>query len=153
MADNNGFAAMGAAGLFGIYLDAIFNLYSFTNSSPQTTELFADQRAKTLMKYVRIGDVAGIAVGAVGFALAPKGQKIWPILGAGSGVVFAHILYQYALKQGTGKKYKADVSKVRPVFRGQAAVTSDVISSQSLVSPPPNYATYQEIGEEARGQA
>jgi hypothetical protein len=143
--NDNGLAAVGAAGLFGIYLDAIFNLYSFTNSSPQTTELFADQRAKTLMKYVRIGDIAGIAVGAVGFMLAPKGQKIWPILGAGSGVIFAHFLYQYALKQGTNGKYKADVSKVKPVYRGQADVTQ-------LVSQPPNYDTYQENAEQARGQ-
>ena len=48
-----------AALAFGVYADLAFNLFSAMNSSPQTTELFADDRGDTLWKYVKIADVVG----------------------------------------------------------------------------------------------
>lgn len=125
MPDNEGalFGTAGAALLFGVYVDAVFNLYSFTNSSPQTTELFAKQRANTLMKYVKIGDIAGIAIGLIGVGLAPKGQRMWPMIGAGSAVIFAHLLYNHALASGTKGALPAQVTEVSPVYKGQALVS------------------------------
>jgi len=43
--------------LFGVAADLVYNVFSATNSSPQTTELFAADRAATLWKYVKLGGV------------------------------------------------------------------------------------------------
>jgi hypothetical protein len=117
--------------LFAIYLVAALDIYSFISSSPQTVELNAKTRAPTLMKYVNIGSVGGIAVGLVGMTLAPKGSKMWPIIGAGTGVVFAHFIYQHAKQAGlskpgvpTEKPLPAEVTNITPVYRGQALVSA-----------------------------
>jgi hypothetical protein len=68
-------AGLSAAGLFGIYADLAFNMYSAMNSSPQTTELFAKDRSSTLWKYVVIGDVGVVGFGLFGSFLA---QSLWP---------------------------------------------------------------------------
>ena len=59
----------GAALLVGVYADLAFNLFSAMNSSPQTTELFADDRAETLWKYVKIADAAAVGFGLLGTLL------------------------------------------------------------------------------------
>lgn len=117
--------------LFAIYLVAALDIYSFISSSPQTVELNAQKRAPTLMKYVNMGSMAGIGVGVVGVMLAPKGSKMWPAVGAGTGVVFAHLLYQHAKTAGlanpgepTEHELPAEITTVRPVYRGEALVSS-----------------------------
>ena len=62
----------GAALLVGVYADLAFNLFSAMNSSPQTTELFADDRAETLWKYVKIADAAAVGFG-IGIGLVLLG--------------------------------------------------------------------------------
>ena len=94
-----------AAALFGIYADLAFNLFSATNSSPQTTELFAGDRAETLWKYVKIGDLAALAFGLAGAAMtyaSPSTRKlaIWPLIGAVIVIVLMHGMYMHALKAG-----------------------------------------------------
>lgn len=144
MADNGS----SPAGLFGLYLVAALDIYSFISSSPQTVELNANTRANTLMKYVNMGSLAGVGVGVIGVFLAPQGKKMWPAIGAGTGVVFAHLLYMHAKQAGlknpgtpTEQPLPAQLTEIRPVYRGQA-----------LVSSPPNYGTIQETQEHARGQ-
>ena len=63
---------LGAAALFGIYADLAFNIYSATNSSPQTTELFAGDRADTLMKWVWVGGGAVLVFGGPGRSSPPR---------------------------------------------------------------------------------
>lgn len=126
-------ADFGPDSQFAIYLVAALDIYSFISSSPQTVELNAQTRAPTLMKYVNMGSVAGIAIGVFGAFLAPKGSKQWPILGAGSGVIFAHLLYTHAKQAGlsnpgtpTEHKLPAQpvkVTNISPVYRGQALVS------------------------------
>lgn len=90
-----------AAVLFLAAADAAYNAYSATNSSPQTTELFAGEREHTLMKYVKLGHVQ--VVGIVGFAafVANKqGLAMWPILGGGAVMIAMHAMYAHALKAG-----------------------------------------------------
>ena len=67
-----------AAALFGVYADLAYNAYSATNSSPQTTELFASERSDTLWKYVRLGGVQILALGIFGTLVA---GSLWPLLG------------------------------------------------------------------------
>jgi hypothetical protein len=68
-------------------------------SSPQTTELNAETRAPTLMKYVHIGQVESLAV--IGIAAACDKTYRAPILVGGlAGVAVNEALYQYAKQQG-----------------------------------------------------
>lgn len=87
--------------LFGVYADLAYNVYSATNSSPQTTELFAGDRAPTLWKYVQLGgwQVGGLT--AFGMALAaPYGLWWAPLAGGASAAVLMYLMYRHALKAG-----------------------------------------------------
>lgn len=93
--------AGGAAALgFGVYADLAYNIMSATNSSPQTTELFARDRAETLWKYVKIGDAQIVALSLFGAYLA--GPQLWPypLLGGAVTAVLMHCMYAHALKAG-----------------------------------------------------
>lgn len=98
---------LGAAALFGIYADLAYNTYSATNSSPQTTELFAGDRSKTLWKYVVIGDVQVIGLGLFGSVISKSG---WPLFGAVAVGLVMHGMYAHALKAGGGSREKEEVA-------------------------------------------
>jgi hypothetical protein len=85
--------------LFGVYADLAYNTYSATNSSPQTTELFASDRSDTLWKYVRLGGAQVVALGAFGSLLA---GSLWPMFGVVTVGVVMHCMYRHALKAGGG---------------------------------------------------
>jgi len=89
-----------AALAFGVYADLAFNLFSAMNSSPQTTELFAEDRAETLWKYVKVADAAALAFGVFGSLLD---KSWWPLIGAVVVVGVMHAMYAHALKAGGGK--------------------------------------------------
>jgi hypothetical protein len=93
-----------AALLFGAYADLAYNTYSATNSSPQTTELFAGDREETLWKYVRLGDLQVAGLSGFGFlvltASGQRGLRWWPIIGGGVVMVAMHAMYAHALKAG-----------------------------------------------------
>ena len=86
--------------LLGVWATFALDVYSTLNSSPQTTELFAGDRADTLMHWVLIGDAAAIAGGTVGTMLSGKPA---PLVGAAGVVVFMHLLYRHAVKRGMGQ--------------------------------------------------
>jgi len=90
-----------AAGLFGIYADLAYNTYSATNSSPQTTELFAGERGQTLWKYVRIGHAQALVIGLFGSLLA---RRWWPLVGTLVVGITMHGMYAHALKVGKRKQ-------------------------------------------------
>jgi hypothetical protein len=89
-----------AALTFGVYADLAFNLFSAMNSSPQTTELFADDRSDTLWKYVKIADGAALAFGLFGSLLD---KSWWPLLGSLVVIVVMHVMYRHALQAGGGR--------------------------------------------------
>ena len=62
---NPALLGIGFASLFGIYADLAMNIASATNSSPQTTELFAGSRKTTLWKWVKIGGGVALAYGVL----------------------------------------------------------------------------------------
>lgn len=98
--DNKVIAGATAAGLFGIYADLAYNTYSATNSSPQTTELFAGDRSDTLMKYVMIGHMQALGIGILGTVLA---RNFWPLVGTVSVGVIMHGMYVHAVNAGQGQ--------------------------------------------------
>jgi len=101
MADANIVAGLtGAAALFGIYADLAYNTYSATNSSPQTTELFAGDRAGTLWKYVRLGGWQVFGLGLAGALLA---RNWWPLIGVAVVAVIMHAMYTHALAAGQAR--------------------------------------------------
>lgn len=81
----------------GVYANLAYQIYSATNSSPQTTELFAVDRADTLWRYVRLGgfQVAGFAI--LGALLD---RSAWPLVGAFSAALAMHLMYKQALDRG-----------------------------------------------------
>jgi hypothetical protein len=95
----NPLLGVGFATLFGVYADLAMNIASATNSSPQTTELFAGARSDTLWKWVKIG--GGVAIGFGLFASIMSGTII-PLFAVGVVIATMGIMYKYALKWGNG---------------------------------------------------
>ena len=82
---------------FGVAADLVYNIFSATNSSPQTTELFAGDRAATLWKYVKLGGVqSAVLIGIMAY----RSGSAWPIIGGGLAGVFMWAMYTHALKAG-----------------------------------------------------
>jgi hypothetical protein len=73
------------------------NIASATNSSPQTTELFAGQRSETLWKWVKIG--GGVAL-AYGLFASLVSRSFIPILAVASVILAMGAMYYFALKWG-----------------------------------------------------
>jgi hypothetical protein len=88
---------LGAAAVLGIYADLAMNIASATNSSPQTTELFAGQRSETLWKWVVIGGGASLAFGLAGSIIA--GSAL-PFIATAVVVAVMGVMYSFALKWG-----------------------------------------------------
>ena len=98
--DSRRIRAASAAVSFGVYADLAANMYSATNSSPQTTELFAGERSETLWKYVKVGHGQAIFFGIVGSLLD---RTLWPLVGTLSIGGIMHAMYSHALKAGADK--------------------------------------------------
>jgi hypothetical protein len=77
----------------------MYDIISATNSSPQTTEINANKRAATLMKWVHLGLVQGLLFVAIGMYLD---KERWPpLMGGGIAAVILYSQYRYALAAGT----------------------------------------------------
>jgi len=85
--------------LIGVWATFALDVFSTLNSSPQTTELFADDREDSLMHWVLIGDAIALSGGVAGSILS---KSIWPTIGAGGVVIMMHILYKHAVVRGKG---------------------------------------------------
>lgn len=94
---NPALLGIGFASLFGIYADLAMNIASATNSSPQTTELFAGARKETLWKWVKIGGGVALAYGAFASIVS---MSIIPLLAVGSVILAMGTMYYFAAKWG-----------------------------------------------------
>ena len=83
--------------LFGVSAALVFQIFSATNSSPQTTELFAKERSSTLMKWVRRGLVTSIGFVAI---MAWRTKSLWPIFGGGAAGASMYWMYHIANRDG-----------------------------------------------------
>lgn len=94
---------------FGVAASLVYTIYSSTNSSPQTTELFASDRSETLWKYVRMGGwQSALLVGIMAWraSAGPGGWRhaVWPVLGGGLTGIIMWRMYDHALTAGDGQK-------------------------------------------------
>ena len=101
---------IGWAALIGIYATLVFDVFSSTNSSPQTTELFARDRGETLWKWVRIGAIISVIFIAMAVIMEyQSGHKensaVWaPVIGGIAALAIMWAMYSHALAQGGGSK-------------------------------------------------
>lgn len=77
------------------------DVFSTLNSSPQTTELFAEDREDSLLHWVKIGDAAALSGGLIGSYYS---QSVWPIVGAAGVTIMMHLLYKHAVHRGQGQE-------------------------------------------------
>jgi hypothetical protein len=88
----------GSPGLqFGVYAALGYDVMSATNSSPQTTELFSSDRSSTLMKWVHIGALQGLGLGAFGSYLE---RSPWPFIGCATALGIMYWEYRHADASG-----------------------------------------------------
>lgn len=80
-----------------IYAALSYDIISATNSSPQTTEINAQARSDTLMKWVKIGmwQIGGFAV--LGTILD---RTLWPAVGCALGGGLMWYQYKHAMESG-----------------------------------------------------
>lgn len=89
----------GSGTAFLISAGIVFEIIAYSCSSPQTTELNADKRAPTLMKWVHIGQVQ--AAGFIAVAATIEQANREAILTGGIlAMVISEILYVYAKQSG-----------------------------------------------------
>ena len=94
MTNGNGGNAVKVA----VYATLMYDIISATNSSPQTTEINAQKRAPTLMKWVHLGIVQGLLFVAIGMYLD---KERWPpLMGGGLAAVILYAQYRHALSAG-----------------------------------------------------
>lgn len=98
---------------FGVYAALGYDVMSATNSSPQTTELFASDRSSTLMKWVKIGAIQGVALGLFGSWLE---KSPWPFIGCSValGIMWAEYLHADA----SGKDIAPPATSSEPSYGG-----------------------------------
>jgi hypothetical protein len=103
MAANGGVGS--PASTMAIFAALTYDVISATNSSPQTTELNAQARSETLMKWVHIGLVQAAIFGILGIALELKDRHAaWPpALGAGLAGFLLYGQYIHAKNSGLRK--------------------------------------------------
>jgi hypothetical protein len=89
-----------AAILIGVYATFALDVFSTLNSSPQTTEIFADDREESLMHWVKIGSGVALAGGIYGSLMS---GSIWPVLSAAMVALGMYYAYTHAVKRGTGQ--------------------------------------------------
>lgn len=87
---------------FLISVGVIYEIVAAINSSPQTTEINADVRAATLMKWVNLGLLQAGVFTAIGAIIAKNtGYEAWPIvLGGTTAGGLIYIQYIYAKNSG-----------------------------------------------------
>lgn len=99
--------------LLGVYGTFALDVFSTLNSSPQTTELFAGDRAESLMHWVMIGDATAIAGGVAGSAFT---RNAWPLIAAVVVAGGMHFAYHHAVGRGAGS---TPPTQGRPVARAK----------------------------------
>jgi hypothetical protein len=88
----SGIAFLVAAGI-------VFEIIAYSCSSPQTTELNAETRAPTLMKWVHIGQVQSAGFITVA-AVIDKNHRVPILIGGGLAMVISEGLYMHAKQAG-----------------------------------------------------
>jgi len=85
-----------------IYAALTYDIISATNSSPQTTEINAQKRAPTLMKWVYIGLAQAVFFAAMGYYFERKSNRPgWPpVMGVAIAGALLYFQYAHAMRAG-----------------------------------------------------
>jgi hypothetical protein len=83
--------------MVGVWATFALDVFSTLNSSPQTTELFAGDRADSLMHWVKIGSATAVGGGVLASVIS---RKPWPLIATVLIAVFMHLLYRHAVRRG-----------------------------------------------------
>lgn len=94
---NDGLNGTNAAILVGVWATFALDVFSTLNSSPQTTELFANEREDSLMHWVLIGTAVGVGGGAVATMLS---GKMWPLVATVTVSAGMYFTYRHAVARG-----------------------------------------------------
>lgn len=87
--------------LFLQAVDAAYNAYSATNSSPQTSDVFGDAaRRESLMWYVNAGHCSAVALAIVSSIIA---ESIWPLIGFATIIAQMGWLYRRAFRRAAAR--------------------------------------------------
>jgi hypothetical protein len=89
---------------FIVSYGAVCEIIAKVNSSPQTTELNAEKRAPTLMKWVHLGMAESVLVIAVAICYEKKEMRAPFLVGGALGMAVTEAEYLYAKKSGLEKK-------------------------------------------------
>lgn len=84
---------------FLVSAGVMYEIIAAACSSPQTTELNAGARAKTLMKWVHLGVIQGILFVVIAALFEPKRAKAI-LTGGGLAAVLLYWQYDHAKKSG-----------------------------------------------------
>lgn len=91
---------VGVAILIGVWATFALDVFSTLNSSPQTTELFAQEREDSLMHWVVIGSAVAVGGGAVAAVVS---GRAWPLIATVVVAAGMFHCYRHALKRGQGQ--------------------------------------------------
>ena len=83
--------------LLGVYLTFALNVYSAFTSSPQTTEINAQARADTLMKWVKVSSLVAVGGGAVASYVD---RSALPLVATSIAAAAMYMVYEHAKKAG-----------------------------------------------------
>lgn len=93
----------GSAGIAGLVsAGLVYEAIAKACSSPQTTELNADKRAPTLMKWVNIGTIEGLGLVALAAFITPT-NRLPIILGGTLAAAITYVEYLHARSAGLAK--------------------------------------------------
>ena len=81
-----------------VYAALVYDVISATNSSPQTTEINAQMRGPTLMKWVHLGIAQAAMFAIIGAVMDPDHWP--PIVGATLAMGLMYAQYRHALAAG-----------------------------------------------------
>lgn len=91
--------SVGNAVAFGVAAELVYQVFGTTNSSPQTTEIAAPERAETMWKYVNLGGAQAVIL--VGIMAIHGRDSAGPILmGGAMALTFIYLMYRHARSSG-----------------------------------------------------
>lgn len=94
------FTLRGGQGVaFIVSAEVVWAIIAFACSSPQTAEMNIGKRAKTLMKWVHLGQALALATIAIGAAIDPQHRRAI-VAGGVYAMVTAEAFYIYAKASG-----------------------------------------------------
>lgn len=86
--------------LVGVWATFALDVFSTLNSSPQTTELFADDRQESLMHWVKIWSAVAVGGGTIAWAVS---GRVWPFAATVGVALGMYLMYVHAVKRGAGQ--------------------------------------------------